>query len=446
VELVTVRIIHWTFRFLRGSSAASAIAHVVLTNGLILGLNVVTGIVTARFLGPEGRGELAAIILWPQFLGYAFAFALPSAVVYEARRDPASRRAVIRAALGLSLAGGCLALGVGLAAMPQLLHHASADTLRYARWMMIFALPATVATVLTAVLQLDEKFHAYNRARYLPLLLTLAALAWLAGSAALTPLSGAWSYFLPGVPVFAWMAWRVRACLEPGPRRSRGVIGRLLSYSTRAYGGEAAGTLLGQLDKIMLVNLLVPAHFGIYVVVFNLSRVLTMLPAAIVPVLLPKTAGRSAAEVVAITGQTLSIATPTLLLGGAILVATGSGLLQLLYGAEFAAGYLPLCLLLTEAVIASLAQVIIQPFLALNRPGVITIIQAGSLAALGAALWLLVPPFGITGAALGLLVATLLRAVSIYAAYRVTLNVRAPRMWPSLHDTPALLRRLREAR
>jgi len=432
--------------FLRGTSAASAIAHVVLTNGLILGLNVATGIVSARFLGPAGRGELAALLLWPQFLGYAFAFALPSAVVYETRRDPRGRDAILRAALALSLLGGCLALATGTVALPRVLQHADVTLLREARLLMVFAPLATVSTTLTAALQLDERFHAYNRARYLPLLLTLVALGWLAGTGRLTPWSGALAYLLPGIPAFGWMLWRVRGCIGARAAAAASPTRRLLSYGARAYGGEAAGTLLGQLDKVMLVNLLLPAQLGIYVVVFNLSRVLTVLTSAVVPVLLPKAAGRPAAEVVRITARALSLTTPLLLLGLMLVIAAGSGLLRLMYGADFSAGYGALCLLAAEAVLASLAHVIIQPFLALNRPGVITVIQVGSLIVLALALWLLVPWLGLAGAALGLLVTSLLRAAAIYGAYRFALNVRAPRLYPNLRDAPALLRRFTEAR
>ena len=50
-------------RFLRGTSGASAVAQIALTNGLVLCVNVLTGVVTARFLGPQGRGEFATITL-----------------------------------------------------------------------------------------------------------------------------------------------------------------------------------------------------------------------------------------------------------------------------------------------------------------------------------------------------------------------------------------------
>ena len=37
----------------------------VVVQGLTLGFGILTGILTARMLGPVGRGEYAAIIIWP---------------------------------------------------------------------------------------------------------------------------------------------------------------------------------------------------------------------------------------------------------------------------------------------------------------------------------------------------------------------------------------------
>ena len=42
-----------------GSFAATA---------LIQALNIVSGVMLARYLLPEGRGELAAVILWPSVI------------------------------------------------------------------------------------------------------------------------------------------------------------------------------------------------------------------------------------------------------------------------------------------------------------------------------------------------------------------------------------------
>jgi O-antigen/teichoic acid export membrane protein len=431
-------------RFLRGSSAASAIANVALTNGFVLFVNVLTGVVAARFLGPQGRGEFAAITLWPQLLGYAFAFALPSAVLYHAKKNPENRRAIAGMALVLSAIGGSLAFIVGESLMPLLLRNAEPDVLRYAHWMMLFAPAATVSTVLTAMLQLEGRFTFYNRIRYLPLLLTLGCLLALAVTRRLTPLSAAVAYFLPGVPIFLWLAWWAARHIRPSIAGALGSIRPLVSYGARAYGGEAAGTLLTYLDKVFLVNLLSPASYGVYVVIFNLSRVITMLSSAAAPVLLPKSAGRSIDDVTAMTGRVLSIATPLLLVPAVGFALGGRLVLRLLYGADFAFGYWALGCLIVEAVLSSVTYVLTQPYLALNRPGVITIIQSTSLPVLALAMWLLAPRWGINGAAVGLLATTLYRAAATYLSYRILFRVSAPRLWPDPRLVREWLRRLRE--
>ena len=69
-------------------SGVAATAQTFLANVFILGINAGTGIITARLLGPSGRGELAAMIMWPQFLAYCLTLGVPSALLYNLKRYP----------------------------------------------------------------------------------------------------------------------------------------------------------------------------------------------------------------------------------------------------------------------------------------------------------------------------------------------------------------------
>lgn len=429
--------------FLRGNSSAAVVAQVAITNGLMLCLNVLTGIVTARTLKADGRGELAAILLWPQLLGWAFSFSMPPALFYHANKDPASRGSIVGAALAVTTVGGLVALCVGELVMPFVLRTASSGTVLFARYMMIFAPFGAVSTVLIGALQLEGRFRLYNRLRYLPVIATLAALLLLAWLHRMKAWTAALAYLLPGIPVFAGLLWWVLRQFRPSLRGSVRVAPRLLVYGARAYGGDAAGTLVGQLDKVLLVNLLTPAHYGIYVVVFNLSRVLTTFSSAVAPVLLPRSAGKSAMEVMTITSRALTSTIPILAIGAAAFIGVGSMLLRFWYGMDFASGYFSLCLLIIEAVLGSVAYIAMQPFLALNRPGVITVIQALSLPLMGLGFLLLVPRFGLNGAAAIVLATTAFRAAATFLAFGWILRIAVPRVWPKLRAPLELLRRLR---
>ncbi|HEX9002882.1 MAG TPA: polysaccharide biosynthesis protein, partial [Blastocatellia bacterium] len=71
-----------------GRSGLSAVLQSLVVKLLVVAINTATGIITARMLRPDGRGELAAMILWPVFLANALTLGVPSSLVYNLRREP----------------------------------------------------------------------------------------------------------------------------------------------------------------------------------------------------------------------------------------------------------------------------------------------------------------------------------------------------------------------
>ena len=67
---------------------------VLLTGGTQIGtqaIGLLTGILVTRWLGPDGRGQLAVIISWPSMLAYLGNLGLPVALTYAAAREPLQR-------------------------------------------------------------------------------------------------------------------------------------------------------------------------------------------------------------------------------------------------------------------------------------------------------------------------------------------------------------------
>ncbi len=100
-------------------SGVVAIVQTLLANILILGISFGTGIITARVLGPDGRGEQAAIVMWPQFLAYALTLGLPSALLYNLKRHPDAAPRLFAAALLLGTFMGGIATVVGVLLVPH---------------------------------------------------------------------------------------------------------------------------------------------------------------------------------------------------------------------------------------------------------------------------------------------------------------------------------------
>ena len=88
------------------------------TFGAELGMQacmVVQGIITARALAPAGRGELAALLLWPRVLGW---IGLGGTNITISRRAASGERLgpLSRTALLCALVGSVLALAAGIVA------------------------------------------------------------------------------------------------------------------------------------------------------------------------------------------------------------------------------------------------------------------------------------------------------------------------------------------
>lgn len=76
------------YRLTNLKTFAGQVGLTMATNLIIAALGIVMGILSARLLGPQGRGELATIQLWPTFIAAFGMLGMPEAVLYFASRAP----------------------------------------------------------------------------------------------------------------------------------------------------------------------------------------------------------------------------------------------------------------------------------------------------------------------------------------------------------------------
>jgi O-antigen/teichoic acid export membrane protein len=91
-------------------------------------------------------------------------------------------------------------------------------------------------------------------------------------------------------------------------------------------------------------------------------------------------------------------------------------------------------LLTLEAVLAGLVLVLAQAFMALGRPGFVTVTQFVGLAILLPGMLVLLPRFGLVGAAISLLVSTTTRLALLLFSYPIILGVPLPNLIPTRDD------------
>ena len=75
---------------LQRSIVAFAFALTMLASAGTVALTLVSGVLTARLLGTEGRGEVAAITAWALTLSWATSFGFSDAMIYHQSKRTAS--------------------------------------------------------------------------------------------------------------------------------------------------------------------------------------------------------------------------------------------------------------------------------------------------------------------------------------------------------------------
>jgi len=429
----------WLFA---GRGAIAGALNTFAGRALLLLVNLGTGILSARLLGPTGRGELAVLGLWPTFLYGILTFGVPSAVRYQVRRDPEAATELFSASLVLGGLLGVVAMVVGFVIIPHWDKQYSPSIIEFAQLMMLFTPTIALQNMVQAFLESRERFGAASRMLYLPPMMTLVGFIGLYVTHHLTPRSVALSYMIPSVIVAGFSAWQIRSEIHYPRnlvRRSR----QLMNYGSKAYGLDILGNVSGQVDQAIVIGLLTASSFGLYAVAINMSRILGIFQSSITTVLFPKASGLEPTEAIALVGRSARITIPITFAAGLGFVLLVPFVIPLMYGHAYLPDIRLTQILTAEVIIGSVTGVLTQAFMATGRPGLITIFQVGGMATSVPLMFIFIPRLGITGAAYALLGATIVRFVLVLISYPVLLHHRIPQLVLTRQDVDDLRRRLR---
>jgi O-antigen/teichoic acid export membrane protein len=411
-----------------------AVVQSVASKAAILGLQAGTGILTARMLRPAGRGELAAMILWPLFIASLTTLGVPSSLIYHLRHHPKQRANLVTNAFIMATVMGILSSIVTALILPNWLHQYSPAIVRFAEIFLVTVPLCSVTLAGRAALEAEHDFAGSNAIQLLTPLSTLIVLLGLLVLHDLDSYTAAVAYIVAALPSFWLMVVRIRRAGISVGRMHTAVAKQLLSYGIRSYGVDLLGTLALQVDQVLVVSLLSASAMGSYVVVLSLSRMLNLFQTSVVMVLFPKAAGNAKDDVLAMTGKAVRISGLATAACGLLVCIAGPALLGLLYGAEYEAAAGALRILVLEATLSGIVFVLAQAFMALDHPGVVTILQALGLSlSIPMMIWL-IPIYGIYGAAISLLASTIARLLFVCIGFRLFLKTSAPSLLPEWRD------------
>jgi O-antigen/teichoic acid export membrane protein len=407
------------------------------TNGAILVFGMVSGILSARLLGPQGRGELAVILLWPMALATLGGLGLNQAITFFVAREPERLHALFTVALVLSVAQGLLLGVLGYVLLPYVLQGKAPDVLYWSRWFLLSIPLVFLSGNLQNLLQGSMHLDHYNAGRMFSAAwyaLVMAALYLLHRPSLGDIITWLLVGYAGGVALSLVL---VRRLLRPRWHWDSSILRPLLSYGVKTQLGGVTYYLNQRLDQLNMSVWLAPEALGYYVVAVALASPLTIIPNAIGIVTLPAAAREAAAAARTVIRRSLRTVLLLGAMGAAVLFLLVPYLLPLLFGEAFRPA-IGACRVLAIAMVPlGLSLVLYESLRALNHPLAPAFAEGlGNLVTI-ALLAVLLPRYSFLGAAyasLGAYTAVFL-ATAYFAQTRAGLSV-ARLLWPST-STPA---------
>jgi len=391
---------------------------------------LITGILTARILGPTARGELATVMLWPIILTNLGLMGCNWSLAREVAADPRNESDWICAGVAVGIAAACLCLAVGYWSIPYLLPSDRRYLGSLAR-VCLLSIPLGIFNqTLLAIEHGRMRWRRYNAVRasffvFYVILICLIAIY--------------------GKPQVQWFVWAylishaltviVRLVIQRESFASGKIRGsecfRLLRRGLPYFWATASNLLTLQLDKIIVVSLMSAGAAGIYAVAVTFSSAQSSLGEALG---ITSFAFLSNAKNIDQQGKIL-----TETFRQATLTATGLGMLLSclvpfligpIFGQEFAQAARPAAILTAAAALTTPSGILIQGLRGAGHayPGLTSQLLATGFLAVSAAL--LLPKFGLIGMAWAVAFSACFQIILLIVAASALLRISPLCFWP----------------
>ncbi|MBL8837354.1 MAG: oligosaccharide flippase family protein [Alphaproteobacteria bacterium] len=387
----------------------------IAATGVIQVANVATGILAARLLLPEGRGELAEIMLWAGLLAEFGSLGLYDALLYRAATGAANPRSLFAAVSALSLTLSLILVAVAWVVLPIAFGAQQGELIYTAQVYTTVYLPAYFGALLLGGLfqgQLD--MVTWNVVRCLVPLGYLASIAVL--WATIGPMVGGFAAANVAAHLLAvavGIALVIRAgwfSIAPQLAVMRG----LFAYGIRVYVGDVLQALRLRLDQATVALWLSSSELGFYVVALTIANAPQIVSSTIAYVAFPKIsqAGSEGARR-EVFGRYLRLSLAASVAIALALLVLVPWAIPLLFGAAFAPA-VPICaVLLVGLVPYTLKLMYMQALKAWDHPLAVSRAEIAGLVLAAIALLALVPTYGLIGAATALVIAQLFTAFAM---------------------------------
>lgn len=376
------------------------------TTGAIQLIQVVIGVLLARILGPGGRGELAAVILWPTLLTTIGSLGLAQSATYHAAQ---ARRigALVGSALAVIVVDSLILIAIGLAIIPLVLGSHGDDVVSNGQLYLVLFVPLNlVAVTMMSILNGLHRFVWFQSLRLLMFVTTIAGLGGLAIADEMTLRTAVLAY-AAGIGVAAVLGLgAVLASMGARLGIDRQTVRALLGFGVKSQLSTSMWTMNERADQLVISIFFSAASLGLYVVAVTMTSLTTLIGFSVALVALPVLARMEDGEERRRTARAIAGAT---LIGSFIVTlpvfVAEPWLIRLLFGEDFSGATDVGRVLLVAAMVFGLNRVLEAMLQAAGRPLESSIGEGIALAITAAGLAALLPLLGILGAGVTSLIA-----------------------------------------
>lgn len=369
---------------------------------LLIAAGFISSVITARFLGPEGRG---VFFYWTTLAALAIQFGnlgLHSSNTYLLTKRLAQLSALAANSLWVSLIGGGI-FGLILIFFTLLVDGAGSNRLSLL-WPVLFMIPSGLYFLLgTNLLVAEGRIAEYNGFELANRYLGLAAMFF-----------SAWYWSSPEALLVVMSAVAVTMCL-PLYYRLKALDGsgsgnfhllrKGLGYATRAYLAAVLGFAVLRLNTLLIEHYMDAETLGTWSIAAQLLDVILVIPSTIALVLLPRI--MRSEEPYQLMQTQLRLVTLTLALVCAAVAWLGDDLIMLVYGEQFSAAYAMLLWGLPGILALGLTSILSQYLASAGIPRTLILIWLIGLALELLLAMRLIPSHGAAGAMMSLSLAYL---------------------------------------
>jgi O-antigen/teichoic acid export membrane protein len=373
---------------------------VFLTNALLLLFSVITSLLSAWALKPEGRGDLTIITVWLFVFSLVGTMGLPIAHRYWTARESAWQSEIFSNTVVYSLIAGLIMSGIAWFIIPLLTKGRSPEIIRFTQ-LFTLNIPVILLTEMLRGQLEGAKLFGWVGAARLSFIATQAvgylifySFGWLTLENAILIIVVA-QIICPLI-----MLGGVIKKLRPRWRFSFKVFREEIGYGLRSYFGIVTGYAVLRLDQIMLAIVAPSEIIGLYAVAVALAEITATLASSVADALMPEVAAANDPKASALlVGKSLRLMFYAHFLVLIPLWIAAPYILQIIYGESFLAATGALRLLLLASIVWSAGLTVISGLDGFGRPGLSSVARLASTVTTVAALFVFLPRWGIIGAA-----------------------------------------------